>query len=295
MTENINIWDIGAAGGIDSLFINNKKKLKFFLFEPNKIEFKKLVKLYKNNSNVELYNIAISKNKQTQRFYSYKTSSSLKKLDYLKDKKYSLMRVDTNSLQNIKKEFKLPTVDILKIDTEGSEYDILLGCQKLLKNQVLCLKLEFKFEGIRKTNDFFSLNNILVKNNFKLVGISYSESINSYLSGGDLLYFKSLDDPLFRKKEKFIKMVEICDMLGRINYINHSNKKKNLMKNLSQAESYYVNKLRNKLFLLNRKNAYFPRLSALFFWLSIFFMGRKYRTKSAPKLNQLRGFKKFYI
>ena len=115
------------------------------------------------------------------------------------------MRVDTNSLQNIKKEFKLPTVDILKIDTEGSEYDILLGCQKLLKNQVLCLKLEFKFEGTKKTNDFFSLNNILVKNNFKLVGISYSESINSYLSGGDLLYFKNLDDPLFKKQRKIYK------------------------------------------------------------------------------------------
>ena len=295
MTENINIWDIGAAGGIDSLFINNKKKLKFFLFEPNKIEFKKLEKIYKNNSNVNLYNIAVSKNKQKQNFYSYKTSSSLKKLDYFKDKKYSLMQVDTDSLQNIKKEFKLPPVDILKLDTEGSEYDILLGCQKILKNQVLCLKLEFKFEGTKKTNDFFSLNNILVKNNFKLVGISYSESINNYLAGGDLLYFKSLDDPLFKNKEKFIKMVDICDMLGRINYINHSKKKENLMKNLSQAESHYVNKLTNKLFLLNSKNTYFPKLSALFFWLSIFFMGNKYRTKSAPKLNQLRGFKKFYI
>ncbi len=295
MIENINIWDIGAAGGIDSLFINKKKKLKFFLFEPNNIEFKKLVKIYKNHSNVKMYNIAVSRSKQKQRFYCYKTSSSLKKLDYFKDKNYKLIRVDTNNLQNIQKKFKLPTVDVLKVDTEGSEYDILLGCQKLLKNQVLCIKLEFKFEGIKKTNDFFSLNNILVKNNFKLVGISYSESINNYLSGGDLLYFKSLDDPLFKKKQKFVKMVEICDMLGRINYVNHSDKKEDLMKNLSQVESNYVNKLRNKLFLLNRKNTYFPKLSALFFWLSIFFMGRKYRTKSAPKLNQLRGFKKFYI
>ena len=50
-----------------------------------------------------------------------------------------------------------------------------------------------------------------------------------FLSVISILYFKSLDDPLFKKKQKFVKMVEICDMLGRINYVNHSDKKEDLM------------------------------------------------------------------
>ena len=43
---------------------------------------------------------------------------------------------------------------------------------------------------------------------------------------------------------------------------------------------------------LEKKIFYFPKISRIFFLLSLFFMGPNYTCKSAPKVNQLNGLKK---
>ena len=295
MLDKINIIDVGAAGGIDPLFnILEKYGVEHFLFEPNKIEFSKLKKKYKSSKNVNLFNLAISKTKAKRKFFNFGSSSSLKFSLYLKDKKYFTSTVNTTQLDRLKSQTIIPSPDILKVDTEGSEYDVLVGGKNVLKGEVLCVKLEFQFYNSLKSNDFCSLNNFLSQNNFSLVGMCYSEAINSALAGGDLLYFKNINDKIYKKKSKLLKMIKICDSLGRLHFFPDEFLNKSIEK-FSDEEKKFIFDLKKSSFLLNRSFFYFPRVSSFLFFLSIFFMGKKYRTKTAPKLNQLRGYKKLYF
>ena len=65
--------------------------------------------------------------------------------------------------KNIKK------IDFLKIDTEGSEHDIIMGATKIIKNIKLIL-FEHHFDDmIFKEYKFSDINNLLIQNNFKQI------------------------------------------------------------------------------------------------------------------------------
>ena len=60
-------------------------------------------------------------------------------------------------------------IDFLKIDTEGSEYEIIMGVTKNLKNIKLIL-FEHHFDDmISKEYKFSHINNLLIQNNFKQI------------------------------------------------------------------------------------------------------------------------------
>ena len=60
-----------------------------------------------------------------------------------------IIKVKTNNLDNFCKQKKIKNIDILKIDTEGTELDVLNGSKKILKKtklvciEVQCSKNEF--------------------------------------------------------------------------------------------------------------------------------------------------------
>ena len=60
-------------------------------------------------------------------------------------------------------------IDFLKIDTEGSEYDIIKGATKNIKKIKLIL-FEHHFDDmISKEYKFSDINNLLIQNNFKQI------------------------------------------------------------------------------------------------------------------------------
>ena len=67
------------------------------------------------------------------------------------------------NLKNISK------IDLLKIDTEGYEYEIILGGTKNLRNIKLILFEHHYDNMIFKEYKFKDINNFLLKNNFKQV------------------------------------------------------------------------------------------------------------------------------
>ena len=192
--NNINILlDIGAHRGESiNLFLNNLKVKKIISFEASPINFeflKKKQKVYaKKFSDTEIIieNIALgSENKMIEfKHFNESSSSTIKNIN--EESKYFKRKFNLLNLFNkgriyqtfqikilILKEYiennSMTNIDFLKIDTEGYEYEILLGLEDKIK-LVKVIMFEHHYDNmIKKNYTFTNINNLLVKNNFKKI------------------------------------------------------------------------------------------------------------------------------
>ena len=144
------------------------KNIIFYLFDPLKQIVNFDNEVYKN---FNYYDYALeSKKPGIKKFYLnnflHASGSSLNGNSF-KDRQYKfsrnliafflnpfkkmvkIIKVKTNNLDNFCKQKKIKNIDILKIDTEGTELDVLNGSKKILKKtklvciEVQCSKNEF--------------------------------------------------------------------------------------------------------------------------------------------------------
>ena len=208
------IFDVGCYRGIFTKTILNlirNKKYKFYLFDINK-KVKKYIKNLIRLKNIYYNEIALS-NKNGKAIYYYNrffesAGSSLSnivkndskwnfsrklifKLLFLKVKNFTKYKVSTITLDNFVKNKKIKLIDILKIDIEGSEYDLLKGAKNALKkNKIKIILVEIiakKDSYDKKKKKIF---NFLKKRNFILVKKAniWSISLFSNIKGGDYLF-----------------------------------------------------------------------------------------------------------
>ena len=127
-----NIYDIGAFRGEWTYKLNKDclKNKNFYLFEAN-IENEKYLKKYNHKYFIE----TLSDKKKRVKFYSIAGTGDSYFLEqsniYKKNIKPRI--IITSTLDSIKKKYNLPYPDFLKIDTQGSEIDILKGGKETLK------------------------------------------------------------------------------------------------------------------------------------------------------------------
>ncbi len=178
--------DVGAHHGETiKLFSNNFNIDEIHSFEASNINFQILNKK-KFKKNVILNNFAISDQKKTYEMNQFiETSSSTiseidTKSDYYNKKKKILspfsskeifykISTQANTLDNYLLEKKINKVDILKIDTEGHEYKVLLGALKSLK-KIKYIYFEHHYNNmIKKNYNFSDINSLLKKMEFKKV------------------------------------------------------------------------------------------------------------------------------
>jgi len=195
--KNINelevFFDIGAHNGESIELFASKFTIKeFYSFEASPINFKVLHKnhhKFKNkfkNTSIKIENIAVgSENKkgilkQTQESSSSTLSNINQNSKYFKKKKRILnltsqnkswedIEVSIKTLENYLKLNNIKKIDFLKIDTEGSEYEILLGLKDKL-NIVNIILFEHHYDDmISKNYTFRDINYLLKKNKFEKV------------------------------------------------------------------------------------------------------------------------------
>ena len=138
--ENDIIIDVGAHVGYFSLkaaLICNKGKI--FAFEPLSDNFKILKRNIEINriQNIFAKNLAVSNHDGKQKLYlGHDSTNSLVK------KKLNHVEVSTVNLESIFNQYNLSKCNILKLDCEGSEYDILLNldCKILKKIKKICME-----------------------------------------------------------------------------------------------------------------------------------------------------------
>ena len=186
VTNLENFIDIGShMGSYSDLIINNFKKCKSFMFEPQNEIFKKARIKYRNKRNVKLYNYAISNKKAKKHLFvnRHNLMTSLCQLNqqniYLKWKakliwgkttKGMIMKtqtIKTIKLSQIIKNEKIKPIDLVKIDTEGHELEVLEGMEKKIKN-IKLIMIEFRKDTVYLSYKPKKIHNYLIKNNFEL-------------------------------------------------------------------------------------------------------------------------------
>jgi FkbM family methyltransferase len=192
--NNVNILlDVGAHRGESiNLFLNNMKVKKIISFEASPINFeflKKKQKIYArkfSETEIIIENIALgSENKMMEfKHFNESSSSTIKNINedskyfkrkfnllnlFNKGKIYQTFQIKIQSLKEYIENNNITAIDFLKIDTEGYEYEILLGLEDKIK-LVEVIMFEHHYDNmIKKNYTFASINNLLVKNNFKKI------------------------------------------------------------------------------------------------------------------------------
>ncbi len=183
------VIDVGAHfGETINIVKKNLQFKKIYSFEASPLNFKTLKTNYPNglNPNIEIYNYALGEKNieyfinQTQESSSstindlnLKSSYLLKKLKILNIKDRNLFSkkipIKIITLDSFIDEKKIDKIDLLKIDTEGYEFNILKG---LLKNhsKIKLIYFEHHYDDmIIKNYNFSDINDLLIKFGFKKI------------------------------------------------------------------------------------------------------------------------------
>ena len=209
--KKLTVFDVGCYKGVfvkKILELVGKKKIKFYLFDVNKNVKKYIANLLKFK-NVHYNEIALH-NKNGKAAYHYNGSfecsgSSLStlikddavwvlsrkiilKMLFLRTEGFTKYTVPTITLDSFVKKNKIKSIDLLKVDIEGSEHLMLQGARKTLKkNKIKTILIEIcDKKNIYKKKEKKILN-FLRKNNFTLLTkkIYLSPSLFSNHTAGD--------------------------------------------------------------------------------------------------------------
>ena len=207
INKEILIFDVGANEG-DSItrFRNLFTNPQIHSFEPTEDLFKKIKKNF-NLSNLPLNNYALGKNKAKRNFYIYNYHRVNSFYPMENNSKYKKQRtknnfenekvklVDVVSIDDYCLKNKISRINLLKIDTQGSEAEVLLGAKNFLGNQLIdIIELEYIF-GIahQNANSLYDIEKTLNANNYKLIAIE---------KGGNILSFSNYQTNLIYVKQK---------------------------------------------------------------------------------------------
>lgn len=180
----ITVIDIGSHKGefINSI-LNISSVTNIISFEPQKNIFEILQKSFSKNAKINLNNLAVAEKtgKKIMQINKLSDTSTLNEIDnsslFFKFK--SLLLNEKNSIIN-QEEVSATTIDLffknkkftdktlMKIDTEGYEYNVLNGSQNKIK-EITYILIENQFSKMYKNADFNDCHLFLINNNFKLL------------------------------------------------------------------------------------------------------------------------------
>ena len=147
-----------------------ESKTKVIAFEPMSESFKKLeeVKLdFKDR--LENYNFAIGNENTTKKiFYENEDSEkaslieNLDELSFINNTKKNTKIVDVKKLDSLENLFKNKLIDFIKIDTEGYEFEVLMGAKNILnKHQPKYIQIEFNWHQLIRNQTLYKLSSLI--------------------------------------------------------------------------------------------------------------------------------------
>ena len=178
--------DVGAfKGKYTDLVFKIQKNCKTILIEPQNKYYSFLKQKYKDNNQVEVMRIGLSdkktvlklkinKHEITSTFSEFENTN--KYLNYkailfssnLKNMTTNLENIEVFPLDEILKQKNLHNIDLVKIDTEGHEYEVLCGMQDCVK-KINYILIEFHIDKIYEDYNSERIHNLLDENNFVLL------------------------------------------------------------------------------------------------------------------------------
>ena len=208
------IFDVGCFRGTFSrkiLHLIKKRKFKFYLFDVNK-NTKRYISDLLLSKHFRFNEVALSNKNGTAEFnynsFFESSGSSLSPL-YRDETKWIFSRklilkillqstknfikykVSTSTLDTFVKKNNIKSIDILKVDIEGSEYEFLKGARNTLKKnkvKIILLEISDKKKNYKKKEK--KIINFLEKKKFIFLKkhMNYSVALFSNVKSGDYLF-----------------------------------------------------------------------------------------------------------
>jgi FkbM family methyltransferase len=178
--------DVGAfRGKYTDLILKMEKNCKIIMLEPQSKYFNFLKNKFGNNNKIEVLRMAVSNKKtslnlkvnkheitstfskfnETNRYLNLKAILFSSKLENMTK---SEEKIETLSLDDIFKKKNIQNIDLIKIDTEGHEYEVLIGARDSIK-KIDCILVEFHNDNIYENYNSEKIHNFLIENNFTLL------------------------------------------------------------------------------------------------------------------------------
>lgn len=260
MSENIVLVDVGSANGLYTPFKKirkNEKNVIIYTFDPEKTGFQNNIDKDNINFNLGLYNdkvlgkLYITKKKECSSLFEPNMELMSKYENPQRFKVVEIIDVELERLDSIVKK----NVDIIKLDTQGSEYEILEGCGNLLTD-VKIIVIEVEFDKIYLDQKLFmDLYYFLKNKNFKLIKflrLVYFSTDKSYE------YSSKIEEEI----KKICKSSNLDD-LGNLYNVKFLITRSLLKNNINNIQNFYKlieleKEIKNKIpdFLKNR----YPKL-----------------------------------
>ena len=215
--KNLVVFDIGCFRGVftkNILKLIDRKKIKFYLFDINK-NTKKYISNLILSRNISYNEVALSdKNGTAEYNYNsfFESSGSslsplfrndakwissrkfLLKILLQSTKNYVKYRVPTLTLDTFVKKKRIKSIDLLKVDIDGSEYEFLQGAKVTLKEnkiKVILIEINDKKKNYKKKEK--KIINFLKKRNFTFLKkhMNFTVMLFSDLKSGDYLFINN--------------------------------------------------------------------------------------------------------
>lgn len=172
------IFDIGANVGLYSVLSSRLVGDfgKVFSFEPSPDSFQLLKENIKLNNlkNVIAINKGVSNRKHTKKLFVYPADPKQNSF-FKKSKMKNFIKVNCITLKEIIEKNKIKSIDVLKMDCEGAEYEILFSSSDNVIKKIKRVVMEVHNEKGHSIND---LKIFLEKKGFKVeMGNSYGDGI----------------------------------------------------------------------------------------------------------------------
>jgi len=217
------VLDAGGRFGLHPTWKGFTGKLNYYLFEADIIEADRLKKKYHHRSDeVKIVGKAVAKKKRklilnlskNRSMASTVTRNPISSL-FTEERLHEVeiteqVEVDAISFDNFCEENNI-NADFLKIDTEGTELEIMKGAANQIQNNILGLRSEVAFDYIFEGMPLFGdLNKFMLDNGFYLLNIDYDgkgdyqnnfvkvEGRYGILSSSDAVWLRRIDS-IFNK------------------------------------------------------------------------------------------------
>jgi FkbM family methyltransferase len=225
--QNIIIFDVGTNDGGSILrFKKIFEKSQIHCFEPTERLLNNIKDSF-NLDNIKLNNIALGSQISERNFFfynshrvssfypmedssKYKIQRTIKRLD---NKKEVVKKIKVITLDHYCSNNNINHINLLKIDTQGSEAEVLQGAVELLKKEAIdVIELEYILGIAHKdSNSLNDIESVLSEFGYRLIAIESSGNILSFSNyQTNLIYVKK---EIFEKiKDMHEKNVDIKDI-----------------------------------------------------------------------------------
>ena len=202
----LSLADVGAAGGLDKRWhFLRPSNLTEILFEPDPASFEELRN--KSLPNTLVFNAALADRKKEVilNICKWREVSSIYEPNFELINKYpdacrfeieERINLKADSLSNLLNSQNIAALDFIKIDTQGSELEILRGAGDLLKS-VIGVEVEVEFVELYKGQPLFQEVNSYISNwGMSLVDLKRTfwkrKSQHKNIKKGQLIYVDAL-------------------------------------------------------------------------------------------------------